>query len=608
MARVACHAPIPLQGEPNESIISRISSTGNLNIVTTPKTDTDLPIRVLTPHPFPSIFWIFHNPANDTMRLLDARNGMQLTTFMGTEIPRYAILSHTWEDEEVTFQQMADPKSALKRGYVKIRQTCSLAAQEGLSFAWVDTCCIDKSSSAELSEAINSMFYWYSQAAVCYVYLSDLAPGTDLQSALGACRWFSRGWTLQELIAPKKVLFYNRDWQLIGTKKELGSLLSSITTIPESLLQHASVLSDYAIARRMSWAARRQTTRIEDTAYCLLGIFDVHMSPRYGEREKAFSRLQQAIIRQPTAELSLFAWTNTDDPTNPDITGILATSPRQFQGCTLLQVEPGDSIYRDFTITTRGIRVDASILQTKNSNPIRRVVLFLASRINGMLVGICLRRISGNVFGRYYSSFLIPIRSPSGAYYFHTRVQPVLLTTELPTRYPFHLTDPVLGNRHSALQVRYSLAQGIRSRINLGARRPYIVFPGSHWDSHDEVFFGTNTTSWGWCAFFFRAASPSSRRTTAKRSPLRQEQVGSEDEFFAACFHWNVGTERTLIAPLRSVDPAVMVALETGLGNLKYESATQAEGVIRRLLKDHLDEEMTTVDMPLDEGPETERC
>jgi len=147
------------------------------------------------------------------MRLLCTKNVPELKEFIGdtSSIPRYAILSHTWEDEEVSLQQMNDPATcAQKKGFRKIQHTCALAAQNGFDYAWVDTCCVDKRASAELSEAINSMFRWYQNATVCYVFLADLEPGADLDASLPGCRWFTRGWTLQELIAPREVLFYDR--------------------------------------------------------------------------------------------------------------------------------------------------------------------------------------------------------------------------------------------------------------------------------------------------------------------------------------------------------------------------------------------------------------
>jgi len=148
------------------------------------------------------------------MRLLNTHNVPELKEFIcdDDDIPPYAILSHTWEyDEEITLQGLSGPLAvAQRRGFLKIQQTCALAAQNSLEWAWVDTCCINKQASAELFEAINSMFRWYQNAAVCYVFLADLEPDADLETNLPKCRWFTRGWTLQELIAPRVVMFYDR--------------------------------------------------------------------------------------------------------------------------------------------------------------------------------------------------------------------------------------------------------------------------------------------------------------------------------------------------------------------------------------------------------------
>jgi hypothetical protein len=136
---------------------------------------------------------------------------LQLEYFVGSNTPSYVILSHTWEDEEVTFQELAQPSAVSKKGYLKIKETCLKARRHGHRYAWIDTCCIDKSSSAELTESINSMFRWYKNAEVCYAFLSDFRSGASAEDELAACRWFTRGWTLQELIAPTRLRFYNQD-------------------------------------------------------------------------------------------------------------------------------------------------------------------------------------------------------------------------------------------------------------------------------------------------------------------------------------------------------------------------------------------------------------
>jgi len=245
------------------------------------------------------------------MRLIDT-DSVVLYEFIGTGIPPYVILSHTWGRNEVSFQEIqhVDAKVKIKTGYEKIKQCCQMAAQYGFEYAWVDTCCIDKTSSAELSEAINSMYRWYRFAEVCYVYLEDVPSGLEqaaLEEKIRKSRWFTRGWTLQELIAPPSLIFFDNQWNELGTKESLSALVSEITRIPESVLQDADKLQEFSVAQKMSWASKRQTTREEDIAYCLLGIFGVNMPMLYGEGEDAFIRLQEEIIGK-THDHSIFAW------------------------------------------------------------------------------------------------------------------------------------------------------------------------------------------------------------------------------------------------------------------------------------------------------------
>jgi hypothetical protein len=225
-----------------------------------------------------------------------------------SDVPTYAILSHTWGKEEVIFQDMevgADiSKTMGKAGWSKIDFCAKQAAADGLEYFWIDTCCIDKRSAVELSAAINSMFQWYQEAVRCYVYLSDVSTRDEGQSgqsnpvweaAFRRSRWFTRGWTLQELIAPVHVDFFSSEGDRLGEKGSLDVLIENITGIARKAL-HNHPLSDFDIDERMSWAKNRNTTIEEDKAYCLLGIFDVSMSLIYGERgEKAFRRLKHEI-------------------------------------------------------------------------------------------------------------------------------------------------------------------------------------------------------------------------------------------------------------------------------------------------------------------------
>ncbi|KAI0025047.1 heterokaryon incompatibility protein-domain-containing protein [Xylariomycetidae sp. FL0641] len=239
--------------------------------------------------------------------------------------PPYAILSHTWGGEEVSLQELWKPDESIKAkaGYAKLRSCAAKAQTDGYQHVWIDTCCIDKTSSAELSEAINSMYRWYKLAAVCYAYLEDVSTNTSLfireppsdanlcsiiidESKLASCRWFQRGWTLQELIAPVAVEFYAADWSQFGTRSSLCRHVARITGIREAVLQGKDP-STLSAAERLSWAADRKTTRIEDQAYSLMGLFNVNMPLIYGEGERAFQRLQEEILGL-FEDYTLFAW------------------------------------------------------------------------------------------------------------------------------------------------------------------------------------------------------------------------------------------------------------------------------------------------------------
>ncbi|KAI0481645.1 heterokaryon incompatibility protein-domain-containing protein [Xylaria cf. heliscus] len=299
------------------------------------------------------------------MRLLNVKTGV-LEEILNPSTHKYAILSHMWEDEEVSFSDMNNPSFKAKGGYKKIKMAMKLADEAGLHYVWIDTCCIDKSSSAELTEAINSMYRWYERSDVCYAYLSDLPSHLPLTMSLRHSRWFTRGWTLQELIAPKTVYFFDSHWNKRGTKEDFIEELSKITKISKYVLGHEQPLSTATVAQKMSWAAGRKTTRVEDQAYCLLGIFDVNMPLLYGEEEKAFRRLQYEIIGR-TADLSIFAWCLSPPPAEVArdkervYCGILAASPDVFAGCTTLSKIP-HRMYREFSVSNIGIRTKIHVL------------------------------------------------------------------------------------------------------------------------------------------------------------------------------------------------------------------------------------------------------
>jgi len=303
------------------------------------------------------------------MRLLNAKT-KRLEQFDGDEIPRYAILSHTWGKIEVTFQDIE--QSGYQGGSTKIDGCCSQALVDKLEYAWIDTCCIDKSSSSELSEAINSMWSWYKNADICYAYLADVPPGDRIEEEEGPAfrrsRWFTRGWTLQELIGPETVNFYDMTWAFLGEKsgsKKSASfveILTNITSISAHYLRHGSAVRYASIARRMSWAAGRDTTRVEDKAYSLLGIFDVNMPMLYGEGERAFKRLQEEIMKESDDE-SIFAW-GIDKPTNGAVEvafSLLASSPADFSNCgNIIPSIPKGIHSAHYYMTNKGLYIQMS--------------------------------------------------------------------------------------------------------------------------------------------------------------------------------------------------------------------------------------------------------
>ena len=232
----------------------------------------------------------------------------------------YSILSHVWEGEEQSFldvKALMSPTASTPRSRAspKIRNCCELAEKQGYRWVWIDTCCINKESSAELSEAINSMFQWYLKAAVCYAYLydyprDDADPATlDSLPRLHESRWFSRGWTLQELIAPRSLLFVDKSWTIFGNRTSLVADIERMTRINADVLLHRRELGQVSLAERMSWASRRETTREEDEAYCLMGIFGINMPTIYGEGRAAFYRLQEEIMKI-SSDQTLFTWKN----------------------------------------------------------------------------------------------------------------------------------------------------------------------------------------------------------------------------------------------------------------------------------------------------------
>ncbi|KAK4159239.1 heterokaryon incompatibility protein-domain-containing protein [Cladorrhinum sp. PSN259] len=419
------------------------------------------------------------------MRLIKAPT-LEFEEFFDSDTPRYAILSHTWGHEEVSladarriFAQVTAlaagftsqsilsslPHGSQNAGLDKIIRTCAQALKDDLQYVWIDTCCIDKTSSAELSEAINSMFRWYESAEVCYTYLADVPsqPNWDTSKpghSFSSSRWFTRGWTLQELLAPSIVVFFASDWSIIATRGELSGSISSITGIDAAFLFDASVhpspyfawqqqhkhgnlrvpvsrlpddikpkagrsskIFSTSLAERMSWASNRKTTRVEDTAYCLLGILGVNMPLIYGEGSRAFIRIQEELLKI-SDDMTILAWglflerkrlewreiqhpwKVYSDPlaqhSHPfrsrcHLSGLLAKNPACFRGCGNIMRMDFDTFDVSFTLNNR--RLSTSLPLSDDDHP----YLILPCRLKSHpfnLLAIELIREGGNTFAR----------------------------------------------------------------------------------------------------------------------------------------------------------------------------------------------------------------
>lgn len=286
---------------------------------------------------------------------------LEIEQFGFGQIPKYAILSHRWGEYELTLQ---DVNSLIwtKRGFEndipkieafkKVKNCCARAKLDSFRYVWIDSCCIDKTSSAELSEAINSMYLWYYQSKKCYAYLADVQSISTFKKS----EWFTRGWTLQELLAPSELYFVNKDWKDLGTKTSLRQAISDQTQIPINILSGAD-LETASTAQRMSWASNRRTTRIEDRAYSLMGIFGINMPLLYGEGERAFIRLQEEIMKISN-DHSIFAWKS------PDIRGgLLATSPAAFiSSSNIIEYNPFGNLSGPLTVSSRGVHLEVQFI------------------------------------------------------------------------------------------------------------------------------------------------------------------------------------------------------------------------------------------------------
>ncbi|KAI1126278.1 heterokaryon incompatibility protein-domain-containing protein [Nemania abortiva] len=412
------------------------------------------------------------------MRLLNSKT-LKFEEFeqSSPNVPRYAILSHTWGDDEVTFRDIrSKPIQALasKKGYTKIAHTCRLAQDNNLDYVWVDTCCINKSSSAELSESINSMFRWYENAFICYVFLSDYVPGVEFRD----CRWWTRGWTLQELLAPKQLVFYDAKWKYVGSKISLIEEISRITGIERTVLFDKREMFLCSVSQRMSWAAFRETTRVEDEAYCLLGIFDIHLSLIYGEGRKAFRRLQEEIIKRK-ADLTIFYWYTPRNDMDAQYTSLFAESPSAFRLGTALK--PSTSEFSEFLLTNKGVLftdvTDLALVKGPKGDDV--MYGFLVGWDNhGAPSAIMLRKVGPGIFcrdghrpvhgdGRTLDRVDLGVLSAKNNFYI--------------------LPDPGLAIEESMLRARrHALRLPHNEHFQL-----HSVVPSGMWDATDRVFLLT---------------------------------------------------------------------------------------------------------------------
>ncbi|KAF4815043.1 Vegetative incompatibility protein HET-E-1 [Colletotrichum siamense] len=451
------------------------------------------------------------------MRLLDVKT-LRVVEFNNDAVPSYAILSHTWGEGEITYQDlnpqfdqsysqakaMRDILKAknghqfssqvkTKKGLFKVEQAAKRALSDGYNYIWIDTCCIDKSSSAELSEAINSMYQWYRNAGICYAFLSDFSTcniGREEQEvAIRRSRWFTRGWTLQELIAPSNMQFYSAEWELLGSKigpqdhllppfALVGTrILGEITGIDERVLNGSLGHQDLSVATRMSWAALRRTTRIEDLAYCLIGLFSVNMPLLYGEGSRAFIRLQEAIMKE-TDDQSIFAWKKTDiwlsGSTNTEedhLSGVLADSPLHFQKSTGIRPLPpllsGETT--PTTISSQGLNLRLYLRPTYGEDGSQSPDKYYAILdCNRMIKGvesspaIYLKRLWGNQYARILPGFIAFLK-------------------------PVGLQVPLVGEGYKSVNIRQNPSHLVPDfNVNvelLGPRRVIDAYPHSRWDS-----------------------------------------------------------------------------------------------------------------------------
>ncbi|RDX42230.1 hypothetical protein OH76DRAFT_1411385 [Lentinus brumalis] len=402
------------------------------------------------------------------MRLLDTSTAELLWVDEPRHIS-YAVVSHVWVHDgegpqEQTFKDITKihrrrrrlrslvpglhkgKNNTIPAGVSeKIRRCCAVAREHGFERMWMDSCCIDKESSSELSEAINSLYNWYLHAKVCYAYLDDVECLED-PAARGSqfrrSRWFRRGWTLQELIAPGVLVFLSKGWRILGTKAMLASVIEEVTGIDRAILTHERSLNTVSVAKRISWASRRRTRREEDEAYSLMGILGVNIPTVYGEGRLAFIRLQEEVLKQ-TSDQTLFAWgpalrnnveLDDDFPEEPAyfweepdeavweelyMRNLFALSPRDFSSAgrvtslsrhTLSERLQLTCPLPEYTMTSHGVRTTVPVLAAiskQSGEPIHLAILSCQDEA-GRLLALILRKKERSSSEFFVGAFLPP--------------------------------------------------------------------------------------------------------------------------------------------------------------------------------------------------------
>ncbi|KAK7999489.1 heterokaryon incompatibility protein-domain-containing protein [Apiospora arundinis] len=355
-------------------------------------------------------------------------------------LPQYAILSHTWisPKDEITYQDFKQRKSDIEndifkqKGWAKLRKYCDRAARDGWEWAWMDTCCIDKTNPADTQEAINAMFRWYQRAGICYAYLDDVDINSDtsypvpegcdlddiaghdnvadprsdshkaLRESLINSKWFTRGWTLQELLAPPYLVFVDRAWRRIGTRESWSDEIREASRIEARHLTHfiPTDFSSCSIAMRFSWASGRHTTVEEDETYSLLGLFGISLPLIYGEgRWRAFNRLQRELITVYNDD-SIFAWklkpssnelsSGEQQQVHEHGRGILAPSIREYWDSS--SVEAYGSYANSFSMTNKGLEINAKRWR-RADNPFKSFIRLNCGPGASKLLAIPLERV-----------------------------------------------------------------------------------------------------------------------------------------------------------------------------------------------------------------------